>query len=342
MLAAAVLVAALPSRLARAEAPARREAPATIAVLCAPGDRFGLRLVAELEALGFAAVIVDAGDAPASRPALEASARRAGAIAAIRAVPSAGGVEVWIADRVTGKTVLRVVTSDGDGSEPDAALALRTVDLLRASLLEISLPAPAVGDVPAPQDLRARMALPPPEAAPPPPAPVLRVAVGFGAMGSPGGVGPAGVLDLGVAWMPSEHAGGTLFAVIPLSRPEVTGAPGSADLAAGLGGVGARFLLTTRASRWAPTIDAGLAVVGLASKGVANPGFSSGSAFAVTAAPFLRAGVAFAPVPALRLRADLLGAVVVQDVEVKLASRQAATWGRPVALLSAGVDFALS
>ena len=345
ILAAAVVVAALSTLsvgLVRAEeGEARRGAPGTVAVLCAPGDRFGLRLVAELESLGFVAVIVDPGAAPVSRAALEASARQAGAIAAIRAVPAARGVEVWIADRVTGKTVLRMVGSEGGAPEPDPALALRAVDLLRASLLETSLPAPVVGEVPAPPDLRARMALPPPQAPASPEASVLRVAVSFGAMGSPGGLGPVGVLDAGVAWMPSEHFGATLFAAIPLSRPDVTGTPGSADFAAGLGGVGARFLPSTGAGVWVPSIDVGLAIVGLASKGSANPGFTSGSAFAVTEAPFLRLGLAFSPTPRFRLRADLLGAVLVQDASVQLASQPFATWGRPVGLFTVGVDFGL-
>jgi hypothetical protein len=346
LLASALAAAAVPAGVARAEE-TRSDAPATIVVLCAPGDRFGLRLVAELGALGFAVVTVDPGDTPASRTALEAAARKAGAVAAIRAVLSEGGVEVWIADRVTGKTVLRAVESEGATPEPDAALALRAVELLRASLLEVALPTPPRGEVPATPEIRAQVALPPPPAPPPPEArapdaaPVFRIAIGLGAMASPGGLGPAAALDLGVAWMPSEHFGATLFAAIPLSRPDVEGAPGSADLAAGLGGLGARFLLTTRASRLAPAIDAGLAVVGLASKGIANAGFTSGSAFAATAAPYLRFGLAFAPTPRFRVRADLLGAVVVQGVSLQLAEREAATWGRPLGLLSAGVDVGL-
>ncbi|WP_437485574.1 hypothetical protein WME75_01225 [Sorangium sp. So ce1014] len=74
----------------------REEAPSTLAVLCPPGDRFGLRIVAELESLGFRTEIVDPAAEPATRASLEASARRAGAIAAIRAVRAGRGVEVWI------------------------------------------------------------------------------------------------------------------------------------------------------------------------------------------------------------------------------------------------------
>src|SRR6202044_3740461 len=66
ILAGALAVAALSAGVARAEEP-RRDAPSTIAVLSAPGDRFGLRIVAELQELGFAAVMVDPGAAPPSR-----------------------------------------------------------------------------------------------------------------------------------------------------------------------------------------------------------------------------------------------------------------------------------
>jgi hypothetical protein len=256
-------------------------------------------------------------------------------------------VEVWIADRVTGKTVLRAVDSDGSAPEPDAALALRAVELLRASLLEVALPTPPRGEVPVPPEIRERLSIPTPEppAPPAPPAapavPVFRIAIGLGATASPGGLGPAAALDFGVAWMPTDHIGAAFFAVIPLSRPSVDGSPGTADFAAGLGGIGARFQLTERTSRWAPTIDAGLAIVGLASTGVANRGFTGGSAFAVTVAPYLRFGLAFAPTPRFRVRADLLGAVTAQSVSLDLAAREAASWGRPVGLLSAGVDVGL-
>jgi hypothetical protein len=327
---------------AQEQTPAKpRDQGARIAVLCAPGDRFGLRVIAELESLGLAAVQVEPGEAPASRVALEAAARKVEAIAAIRAVPAEGGVEVWIADRVTGKTVLRAVSVAGEAADPDAALALRAVELLRASLLETALPAARPGEVPATPDILTKMALPSPAALAPPEPPVFRLALGLGPLLSPGGLAPAAALDAGLAWMPSDHFGATLFAAIPLSRPAVMGTPGRVDLAAGVGGVGARFLLTTRASRWAPTIDAGLAVFGLQATGSANPGFASGQAFAAMPAPYLQAGLAFAPTPRLRVRADVLGSLIVGGTSIRLAGTEAATWGQPVALVATGVDVGL-
>src|ERR1035437_9780285 len=96
------------------------------------------RLRAELGAMGFDLVEMLADDGAPARAALEENARSLGAIAAVRLVPSGGGVEVWIVDRVTGKTVLReIVRPEGPSGEADAMVAMRAVELLRASLLAI-------------------------------------------------------------------------------------------------------------------------------------------------------------------------------------------------------------
>ena len=56
--------------------------------------------------------------------------------------------DVWVADHVTHKTVVRSVSVPGSGESADRALALRVVELMRASLVEaMVLPSP---DVPAP------------------------------------------------------------------------------------------------------------------------------------------------------------------------------------------------
>jgi len=213
------LVAALVLAVTLLGSPDAR-AETAIAVLCDEGDRFGLRVVAELEALGFRAVILDPLTGPPERASLEAAARRAG-----------------------------------------------------------------------------------------------------------------------VAWMPSEHVGAAAFVAVPLSRPKVDGAAGSADLSVLLAGLGARFLFTTRASTWAPSIDLGVMAVSFRSAGTARPGFPAGESSAATAAPFARLGAALAPAPRLRLRADLLCGAVAQGVSLRAAGQELATWGRPLFLASGGVDF---
>ncbi|WP_441292540.1 hypothetical protein ACSRUE_21020 [Sorangium sp. KYC3313] len=322
----------------------RTEAPSTIAVLCAPGDRFGLRIVAEIESLGFRAERLDPAAEPASRASLEASAREVGAIAAIRAVPSERGVEIWIADRVTGKTVLREMADGGGTPDSDAALALRAVELLRASLLEAGLPAPPPGEVPATREIREKLRVRAPDTPPAPaqrPSPALRLSLAPGALLSPGGFGAAVSIDVGLSWLPSEHAGAIAFAAIPVSAHQVERSQGTAELSVLLAGGGARFQLAPRDSPWTASADLGFSAVLLWSTGVASKGFRSSASAAVTASPFAGVGLSFALTPTFRLRADALASVLVEGVSVRFVERETATWGKPFILSSAGIEIDL-
>lgn len=100
----------------------------------------GVRLRAELVSLGFEVELAPAPEVEPSRASLEQAAREAGAVAALRVRASRAGVEVWVMDRVTSKTVLREVVFTGGDDE--GLVAVRAVELLRASLLEVALPGP--------------------------------------------------------------------------------------------------------------------------------------------------------------------------------------------------------
>lgn len=330
--------------------PISNEPAAIFTVVANADDRFGRRVLAELSSLGFLAVRVDPGDGATSRLTLETAARQTGALAAIRAVPSGLGVEVWIADRVTGKTVLREIQLDRDAIDPEAALAIRAVELLRASLLEASLPVPPRGEVIAPAIVRNTFsvvyAAPFPVqpivqriVAPPLRPPKWRVSVGAGVIGGPSGVDPMATLDVGMSWLPFERFGFILDAQLPLSRPRLEGKPGSADVAVFLAGGGIRIVFTSPESRWAPSLDTGLYAVSVGARGSANQGYTAHDVEVWTAAPFVRAGFAFAAHPMLRLRADVLLSVTLQTVSLELSGEPTATFGQPIFGLSAGVDF---
>src|SRR5256714_6038305 len=95
------------------------------------------RLRGELAAAGFEVVDVAraAGDA---REAAEAEPPVLGVFATVVIVPrTPDAADIWIADRITGKTVVRRVRVEPDArSEVAAILAVRAVELLQASLLE--------------------------------------------------------------------------------------------------------------------------------------------------------------------------------------------------------------
>src|SRR5262249_27000792 len=132
-------------------------------------------------------------------------ARNVGAVAAIRLVPSGAGVEVWVTDRVTGKTIVRdLATPSGD------AVALGAVELLRASFMELHADVPHRGEV-APTPQVKALALP--EAPPPEPRrPSLAAGAGVGLSAA----GPSADAQIAVAAPLWKGLGVRAFASLPL------------------------------------------------------------------------------------------------------------------------------
>jgi hypothetical protein len=169
---------------------------------------FETRLRAELLGSGFEVLTV-ADPATAVTPAnLEAAAERTAAAAAIAIDQPADSVtgDVWVTERVTGKTLLRHLRAEPGSTDAPSVFALRAVELLRASLLELNEAHPPRGSVPAEPALRAWVApsvSATPEAAPAAPRrPTVSVTMGASVFASPGGL-PAGLgPTLLVAWTP--------------------------------------------------------------------------------------------------------------------------------------------
>jgi hypothetical protein len=192
------------------------------------------RLRAELIAAGFEVNEVERHGEEA-RDSAEADSAAAGVFATIAIVPrTADAADIWVADRITGKTVVRrIQVPTGPARDVAAVLAVRAVELLRASLLE-ALEPPRRVDSSTPTE--------------PPPAAVVpgdvsawmqsgrassdagasdtrfALEAGIGAIHSFSGVGPAFLPVLGFAyrftsdWTVGLRAGGPAFAA-DLSAP---------------------------------------------------------------------------------------------------------------------------
>lgn len=125
------------------------EGPATIVLVADHADAEVVPLLrAELESLGLRVLVV-ANRAQQSIPSeLNRVARQNGAIAAFRVLVAEGRVEVWLADRVTGKVLLREVLVQTSGTKTgESVVVARAVELLRASLLELDVGEPPHGEV---------------------------------------------------------------------------------------------------------------------------------------------------------------------------------------------------
>ena len=130
--------------------------PALVVLVASdPASQAARRLSKELQGIGIDVLVLKATPENSSgRESLERSARSVGAIAAVRLVASGGGTEVWVADRITGKTVIReLMGPTGADAEPDD-VAVGAVELLRASLMELHSPNPPRGEAEAPQVVR--------------------------------------------------------------------------------------------------------------------------------------------------------------------------------------------
>ena len=97
---------------------------ACLLLVDSPGDPFMDRIRAEVVSLGLEGVV------RAPQGSIEARARAEHAVAAIRILPSRNGVEVWMADAASGRSLLRQVIVDETPRGPNQdVVALQTAEL---------------------------------------------------------------------------------------------------------------------------------------------------------------------------------------------------------------------
>ncbi len=180
-------------------------------------------LVDELAVLDIP-VIVASGAAIGDRDRrreLEVLAQSRDAAAAMRIVRPEegmiGGVELWLTDRVTGKTIFRHL-AQGDSRGKDAAtiIAVRAVDTLRASLLELRIrgrrqpevePSVAIAELAEDTPLETDTSR------------TVGIAARGVVLGSPGGARARGGFAVGLGWHPATWGGVELDGLwAPLGR----------------------------------------------------------------------------------------------------------------------------
>ncbi|WP_437935438.1 hypothetical protein [Sorangium sp. So ce341] len=343
------------------------EAPRPKVVLIADRrtDAIMARVYAELATLGFTVVVVRGDADPPWRGPVDASAREGGAAAVIRVREVPGGVDVSIDDGATGESIQRTVMDD----DPPT-VAIRAVELLRASLLEVRSPRPSRGEGDAGPKARTdvdaqrpRPTKPAPVAAArprddgasrAPPAPPSRpgatrsapATFGVGAapalLWSAGGVPASPMLDVSGYAMIGSRLGLSTFAQIPLGSVSREGKEGTRHVRVALAGLGVRVPLGPRDAEWLPSVGAGLAAAWLHVEGEGrSPAYAGVAEDAFSLAPYLRAGVSFAPFPYLRISEHFLAGIAAPRIVIDAAGRAADTWGLPFLGASLGVEVAL-
>lgn len=249
-----------------------------------------VRIHGELMSVGFGVEMVDASEAgggagPDSLGRL-AEQRGADAVVAIVGDPSgnraarvgspasdtrADAVDVWVVDQVTGKSVMRRLP--GSESAPET-LAIRAIELLRSSFLEIELGPHSEGQAGPPSPAVIRFVQGP--AIPAQPAQRLGVSLGAAVLLGTDGLGATLAPELGLDFVWSPELVLRLSTAGFGTRPTVTSASGSARVAQQYAVLGAEYRLRP-ARRLRPFIGLSAGALHTAVEGQADTGQQSAS-----------------------------------------------------------------
>jgi len=296
-----------------------------------PGDLFVERIKAEIIGLGLA-VVTRAPSGP-----LEEDARGQHAAAAIRILPARNGVEVWMADETSGRSLLRQVVVDERPEGPDQNLiALQTAELLRTSLFPRT-PAAQAPPAPPPHAVVAAPVASPALAAVPgraTPGAETGAQAGMGALLSPGGAGPALQLWLSLHRFFGRRLGLAADVSLPVVRAALNGPEGTARIGCAMAGLALLVRMRSSSSAWFLTSGLGGAMLRVSAEGEAKPTLTSSSSSVVSGAAYARVEGGYAPADWLRVGAHLMGGAAFDRVHLRFAGNDAGSWGRPFAAVA--------
>jgi hypothetical protein len=238
-------------------------------------------------------------------------------VAAIRVLPSRKGVEVWMSDATSGRSLLRQVIVDESSQGPNQGLiALQTAELLRTSLsaeqvsvpetpAEVSLdPLPASAEV----DVGVQAAL--------------------GVLYGAGGGNSALELGLSLHHSISPRWGIALDLGAPVRSASLSGLEGSTSVGTYLLG-GALFTRFSGASTpLFATAGLGAALLYITFEGDTHAPLVSSSDSAFALAAYLRAELGFEPASWLRIGVRGLAGASATRLKVQFAGNDAGSWGR--------------
>jgi hypothetical protein len=221
-------------------------------------------LRSELESLELAVETVESKDTEVLPRDLETAGRAHDAVATIRVLVSSGRVEIWIADRITGKVVLRDVLAQEAGSKiSESTIVLRVVELLRASLMEADAPHPPRGEIKPPPKLFPVVGYPDASSR-------LHLQAGPALLASVGGVGPIPMVEFDVGYRFSDHFSAAGSGAVAFLPGQVHAVEGTAKLHVRLASAGLMVHTRRSACPWQPFVRASVGVLSLDARGIAG------------------------------------------------------------------------
>jgi hypothetical protein len=316
---------------------ARAEPAATVIVLIAdePGDAVVSRLERDLRGLGFGVVLLSATpENAADAPALERTTRSLGGLAGVRVLATGQGSVLWVLDPASNRSVTRELSRPAGSSADPNEVALGTLELLRASMLELHPPPPEPPQVVKPQPV----ASPAVEEEPA----WLSLSGAVGAELGLRSVSPS-ITTLWSVWL---RLGGCFglrgFTALPASSERARMPEGEVEVRPTLLGAGLACGSERRQSRLTPRVGLGFVGARVETRGIADDPELSHQAAAWLGGGYGLLGVGLRVSSDVRLNLDATGIVLPTPASISVNRREVATWGAPGGLVTLGVEVATS
>ena len=305
---------------------------ATLIVVVAdePGDAVSARLERDLGSLGLSVMVLRATPENSSDSlALERCARGFGGVAAIRIWSDARGSELWAFDPATQRALSRSLVRPADANADANEIALGTVELLRASLMELHPPPPRL--LP-----RARV----PESSNRAHAHGSRFSLS-GAMALELGlrsVGPSLATSWAASFRVQDCLGARAFVTLPLGAEKSALPEGRVEVEPLILGAGFACNFAHDAARIWPRLSLGVAGTHLATRGIASDPTRSQSAATWLAGGFGMFGLGLRLSRDVHVDLDATFVLLPAPGAIIVDHRQVGTWGAPAGFVALGVE----
>jgi hypothetical protein len=289
------------------------------------------RLRAELGELGLDVRQIEKKSNEVLPRDLVEAARRMEAIVAFRVLISNKQVDVWIADRVTGKVVLREILSNDGGGLDERVVALRAVELLRVSLMELSAPHQSRGEIAAPAEVATSASLW---------EEWDRYSLGLNGvvLWSPGGSRPGLGALISFAWHPSwlgvRLAGGSALEPAQFIGPE-----GRGEITTRWATVNLTMQPALGWSKWRPRFTMGATLLATHLRGIAQAPRTASQNSILTVAPTINADIGWVLHRNFHVVLGIHYLRPLESAKIVFDERDVGLFGKHILFATLGLDF---
>jgi hypothetical protein len=291
-------------------------------VLLGPSEpQFWPWLRAELGSSGFSVQARKTATLPPTPIAIEEAARGASATIGVAPLEAGAGIEIWLVDPVTHQIAFReLILGLYQPSEAPDVVAVRMVETLRATLIELGQRRVGVEAPPQPATV-ARLAAPPPR---------WTLGIGGGSVFSPGGFGGVGFFDLSLGYALTPRFSLLVNGALTPFSSELHGSQGTAVVDWRWAGAALSFCVTNPKLPVRLLSGAGASLSLMTLNGQARVPFESRRLNVMSVIPHVDLGVHGSVSDRLSVGFDTSVGFAAPAVQVNFAGQEQTTWGRPV------------